>query len=120
MVQVHVPATVWGFESLRWHQVLNLEYCVTKQLMWGQPPSAVQSSEARLSFFSAIAVEPSDQDSSASLNRTAEGGCPHMSFSLRELQFSDVGGFFLITPFSVALISIVIGCFSPSALDEMS
>jgi hypothetical protein len=20
MVQVHVPATVWGFESLRWHQ----------------------------------------------------------------------------------------------------
>jgi hypothetical protein len=21
MVQVHVPATVWGFESLRWHQV---------------------------------------------------------------------------------------------------
>jgi hypothetical protein len=23
MVQVHVPATVWGFESLRWHQ----KYC---------------------------------------------------------------------------------------------
>src|SRR5215467_753337 len=25
MVQVHVPATVWGFESLRWHHSNKLE-----------------------------------------------------------------------------------------------
>jgi len=44
--------------------------------MWGQPPSAVLSSEAR-----PVVTEMnrlSSQSSSASLNRTAEGGCPHM------------------------------------------
>src|ERR1700692_1067161 len=26
MVQVHVPATVWGFESLRWHQRISFQF----------------------------------------------------------------------------------------------
>jgi len=41
--------------------------------MWGQPPSAVQFSGAEQCFSS-----DADQDRRALLDRTAEGGCPHM------------------------------------------
>ncbi len=40
---------------------------------WGQPPPAVQSSEARLGF-----DFPTGQEISASLSRTAENGCPYV------------------------------------------
>jgi ATP-dependent Lhr-like helicase len=46
--------------------------------MWGQPPSAVQSSEARFVVADTNALFNSGKGSSALLNRTAEGGCPHM------------------------------------------
>jgi ATP-dependent Lhr-like helicase len=45
--------------------------------MWGQPPSAVQSSAARLGF--ADSESAFGKSGSAALSRTAEGGCPHMS-----------------------------------------
>ena len=40
MVQVHVPATVWGFESLRWHQG-TVNFC---GLQVFENPSLIQSS----------------------------------------------------------------------------
>ena len=53
------------------HDVLHTLIALPEP-MWGQPPSAVQSSEARLGFDLAIGEE-----NSASLSRTAEGGRPH-------------------------------------------
>ena len=49
-------------------------------LMWGQPPSAVRSSEARPVFASLSA----DDSGSAALIWTAEGGCPHMSLAANQ------------------------------------
>jgi len=62
------------------HTLLALpeDVCLTaqKKVMWGQPPSAVRSSEARQGFVeSASALETPP----AFLGWTAEGGCPHMS-----------------------------------------
>ncbi|HEY3974660.1 MAG TPA: DEAD/DEAH box helicase [Candidatus Sulfotelmatobacter sp.] len=69
------------------HDVLHTLVVLPEELelMWGQPPlrqaqgrlSAVRSSEAR-PILAAGVSEAFGQDSSASLNRTAEGGCPHM------------------------------------------
>ncbi len=48
-------------------------------VMWGQPPPAVRSSEARLGFAGGgLALEESG---SAALSRTAGGGCPHTSLA---------------------------------------
>jgi len=61
------------------HDVLHTLVALPEELslgMWGQPPSAVQSSAARLGFLDSIST--SSQDGSAVLSRTAEGGCPHM------------------------------------------
>ncbi|MFZ1007736.1 MAG: DEAD/DEAH box helicase [Candidatus Sulfotelmatobacter sp.] len=49
--------------------------------MWGQPPSAVQSSEARPMVGESSV---SSGSSSASLSRTAAGGCPYMSIAPNE------------------------------------
>ncbi|MGO9087935.1 MAG: DEAD/DEAH box helicase [Candidatus Sulfotelmatobacter sp.] len=49
------------------------------QVMWGQPPSAVQSSEARFAATGLETIPDLSQESSASLNWTAGGGCPHIS-----------------------------------------
>jgi ATP-dependent helicase Lhr and Lhr-like helicase len=47
------------------------------QVMWGQPPSAVRSSEARPVFAGLSA----DDRGSAALSWTAESSCPHMSLA---------------------------------------
>jgi len=47
--------------------------------MWGQPPSAVRSSEARPVI--AEGTQLFGEGGSAALSRTAEGGCPHMSLA---------------------------------------
>ncbi len=64
------------------HDVLHTLVALPEDLgsgsMWGQPPSAVRSSEARPVLELGELSDPG-KDSSASLNRTAEGGCPHMS-----------------------------------------
>ena len=58
------------------------------QTTWGQPPSAVQLSEAeQLSLRPGIAlISGGPPDSRAALDRTAEGGCPHVSRSAGEWQ----------------------------------
>ena len=50
---------------------------------WGQPPSAVQSSEAEQGF-SGATEEYSMPSRRALLDRTAEGGCPHVSQAAAE------------------------------------
>ena len=47
--------------------------------MWGPPPSAVRSSEARQSAVEVKAFSCPTHDSPASLSRTADGGSPHIS-----------------------------------------
>jgi ATP-dependent Lhr-like helicase len=65
----------------------DLSLPIWGKVIWGQPPKpalsvaegAVQSNEARLGFAgSGSAVEES---SSATLSRTAEGGCPHINLA---------------------------------------
>jgi ATP-dependent Lhr-like helicase len=48
------------------------------QVLWGQPPSAVRSSEARPIVASDVSAL-FENSGSAALNWTAEGGCPHMN-----------------------------------------
>jgi ATP-dependent Lhr-like helicase len=69
------------------HDVLHTLIAVP-EVTWGQPPSAVQLSEAER-FPDAAGPDLSSQshsssDRRASLDRTAEGGCPHIARSLRE------------------------------------
>jgi ATP-dependent Lhr-like helicase len=58
------------------------------QTMWGQPPSAVQLSEAELFLTDNAALTLSDRspDRRAALDRTAEGGCLHVSRSAGKWQ----------------------------------
>ncbi len=57
------------------------------QTTWGQPPSAVQLSEAEQGFSLSLASQSGNPpDSRAPLDRTAEGGCPHVSRSAGEWQ----------------------------------
>ena len=57
------------------------------QTTWGQPPSAVQLSEAEQLFSLSLASQSGNPpDSRAPLDRTAEGGCPHVSRSAGEWQ----------------------------------
>ena len=49
--------------------------------IWGRPPSAVQSSEARTPLLDANASSGADDGRLASLNRTAYGGCPYPSLA---------------------------------------
>ena len=56
------------------HTLVTLPADVSRS-MWGQPPSAVQSSEVRPSVGASLV---SGWSGSASLSRTAEGGCPYM------------------------------------------
>jgi ATP-dependent helicase Lhr and Lhr-like helicase len=64
------------------HDVLHTLVALPEEIsfMWGQPPSAVQSSEARHALSHLEAPFSHGLDGSASLNRTAGGGCcPYMS-----------------------------------------
>ncbi len=62
------------------HDVLHTLVALPEELvMWEQPPSAVQSSEARPVFAGLSA----DESGSAALSWTAEGGCPHMNLTPR-------------------------------------
>ncbi len=57
------------------------------QATWGQPPSAVQLSEAEQSFSLSLAsLSVGSPDSRAARDRTAEGGCPYLSRSAGEWQ----------------------------------
>ena len=65
------------------HDVLHTLVGLPEDLgiRWGQPPSAVQSSEARPALAELEGLPDLGKNGSASLNRTAEGGCPHMNTS---------------------------------------
>src|SRR6202035_733352 len=62
---------------------VNLVKCRRERDAWGQPPSAVRSSEARqnpsrIKNSAARLTLPIIKTSGASLRRTAGGGCPHV------------------------------------------
>jgi ATP-dependent helicase Lhr and Lhr-like helicase len=62
------------------HDVLHTLVALPEDsVMWGQPPSAVQSSEARPFF--PDESELRGEGGSAALSWTAEGGCPHMNLT---------------------------------------
>jgi ATP-dependent helicase Lhr and Lhr-like helicase len=57
----------------------DVSHLMWGQPLWGQPPSAVRSSEARPVI--AEGTQLFGESGSAALSRTAEGGCPHMSLA---------------------------------------
>ena len=72
------------------HDVLH-SLIAFPETMWGQPPPAVQFSEAEQAEAGLAWLAPSlqssdDTSSRASLDRTAGGGCPHVARSADEWQ----------------------------------
>ncbi len=64
------------------HDVLHTLVALPEDFsVWGQPPSAVRSSEARPVLASADLSEVIGKSGSAALSRTAEGDRPHMDFA---------------------------------------
>jgi ATP-dependent helicase Lhr and Lhr-like helicase len=68
------------------HDVLHTLVALPSEslVMWGQPPSAVLSSEARLEFLSENKSDGPSADCSALLGRKAGGSCPYMAGARNE------------------------------------